>query len=101
MRKQACGLSLVIALSTCTVGPDYQRPMVDVPVDWRISEQEVRESADSRWWLQFNDPVLVTWLPRHGLRSFPASMVLCGLIFFPWCIVRLVQSWSPCLAHQG
>ena len=42
----------------CTVGPDYKRPEVAVPADWRVQEHEAREVADTDWWLQFGDPVL-------------------------------------------
>lgn len=40
------------------VGPDYRRPAVDAPSSWRFAENEVKELADTRWWEQFNDPVL-------------------------------------------
>lgn len=58
MGKWAHVLSLLIVLGGCTVGPDYQRPMVDVPAGWRVNEQEAQELANSEWWRQFNDPVL-------------------------------------------
>ena len=41
-----------------TVGPDYKRPGVDMPVSWRYEAKEVRELANTAWWEQFNDPVL-------------------------------------------
>ena len=40
------------------VGPDYQRPTIDVPAAWRLDEQEAQELANTAWWQQFNDPVL-------------------------------------------
>lgn len=50
--------ALPLLVAGCTVGPDYRRPAVDVPVDWRLSEQEAKELTDTDWWRQFNDPVL-------------------------------------------
>lgn len=58
MRKLASILSLLIVVGGCTVGPDYRRPTVDTPANWRVDEQEARKLADSEWWRQFNDPVL-------------------------------------------
>lgn len=58
MRNLWTILILVIFASGCTVGPDYKRPSVDIPTDWRVNEQEARELADSEWWRQFNDPVM-------------------------------------------
>ena len=42
----------------CAVGPDYERPDIDLPPDWRLAAGEAGELANSRWWTQFDDPVL-------------------------------------------
>ena len=47
-----------IALTSCTVGPDYVRPTVDVPAAWRIDYPKASEVANTRWWKQFGDPAL-------------------------------------------
>jgi multidrug efflux system outer membrane protein len=40
------------------VGPDYVRPVVDSPVDWRVDYAAAAEVANTRWWQQFDDPIL-------------------------------------------
>jgi outer membrane protein, multidrug efflux system len=45
-------------LSACAVGPDYKRPDVESPQDWRIDYPKAAEVADTRWWEQFGDPAL-------------------------------------------
>lgn len=57
----AAGLAL--AAASCTVGPNYQEPKIDVPANFTgAKEADVAESepgADlSVWWRQFGDPVL-------------------------------------------
>ena len=42
----------------CTVGPDYVRPPVPTAQAWRIDYPKAAEVANTRWWEQFNDPVL-------------------------------------------
>jgi len=42
----------------CTVGPDYRRPEVGTPPAWRIEVQQAAGIANTRWWQQFDDPVL-------------------------------------------
>ena len=54
----AVALMLVAPLSGCMVGPDYQRPDVDVPVSWRLGAAEASEISNIAWWDQFQDPVL-------------------------------------------
>lgn len=58
MAKRLCTVLALALLSGCTVGPDYQRPTVDMPKDWRVQAREARDLADTDWWRQFNDPVM-------------------------------------------
>lgn len=55
-------LSLAAALlaSACTLGPDYQRPELDVPEGWRQMDTAEQESlANTPWWKLFQDPELL------------------------------------------
>ena len=56
--KKAIILLVAVALAGCMVGPNYQRPSVDVPPNWRLGDQEAKEVANTAWWEQFQDPVL-------------------------------------------
>jgi multidrug efflux system outer membrane protein len=49
---------LTLTLFGCAVGPNYQRPSVDVPQAWRFEDKEAKEVANTAWWEQFNDSVL-------------------------------------------
>jgi multidrug efflux system outer membrane protein len=40
------------------VGPDYTRPSVEVPADWRLPAGTMSELVNGAWWQQFGDPVL-------------------------------------------
>ncbi|MCI0667628.1 MAG: efflux transporter outer membrane subunit [Methylococcaceae bacterium] len=58
MRKLAF-FAISALLSGCfKVGPDYQKPEVDTPAQWRFEDREARDLSNSRWWEQFGDPVL-------------------------------------------
>jgi outer membrane protein, multidrug efflux system len=52
--------SLVAALplAGCMVGPDYVRPQVDTPAEYRFQPAETRATADVEWWREFRDPIL-------------------------------------------
>lgn len=49
---------LLFSLLGCTVGPDFVRPKVDSPENWRIDYAAAAQVSNLRWWEQFNDPVL-------------------------------------------
>ncbi len=58
MNKAWTILVVAIAIFGCAVGPDYKRPTIDSPAAWRFEEKEARDTANTAWWEQFNDPVL-------------------------------------------
>lgn len=52
------GCAMAFALAGCMVGPDYERPQVDLPGAFRFEAKATPSLADTRWWEQFQDPVL-------------------------------------------
>jgi multidrug efflux system outer membrane protein len=59
MRRHLYALgAAMLALASCTVGPDYRRPAVDAPQAFRFEEKDARDMANTAWWEQFGDPAL-------------------------------------------
>ncbi len=56
-RFLACAFLLMLT-GCMSLGPDYQRPDIDMPEAWRFEEKESKDLANTAWWGQFNDPVL-------------------------------------------
>src|SRR5258705_2202492 len=51
-------LAIAALLSGCMMGPDYSRPKIDAPAEFRFEPKAVAETANTEWWKQYNDPVL-------------------------------------------
>ncbi len=48
-----------LILSGCTiVGPDYKKPELELPDNWRIEPDNSAAIVELQWWKNFNDPVL-------------------------------------------
>jgi len=58
MRAAVRTVLLLLPLAGCTLGPAYVRPPVDNPAAWRVDYTEAADTANTRWWEQFGDPVL-------------------------------------------
>jgi outer membrane protein, multidrug efflux system len=58
MAPKSVIFTIIICLAGCMVGPDYHRPAVEVPQSFRYEVTDARETANTRWWTQFSDPVL-------------------------------------------
>lgn len=61
--QRSVQLLLALALTGCTVGPDYARPEINSPTAWRrppppLNTTAVADAANTLWWEQFGDPVL-------------------------------------------
>jgi len=57
--RRAVGVAAVLLVLTvaCTLGPDYKRPLIDTPLDFRDAETSTT-LANTGWWDLFEDPVL-------------------------------------------
>jgi multidrug efflux system outer membrane protein len=59
MRWRLPLLLLPSLLTACMLGPDYQRPELDVPPNYRQAVEQGENFANVPWWELFGDPVLV------------------------------------------
>lgn len=67
---------LLAVAASCTVGPDYQRPAVDVPERWRGGEKDTASLADLDWWALFDDPVLRDLIETALRSNFDVRLAL-------------------------
>jgi multidrug efflux system outer membrane protein len=52
------GTVSTLAAVSCNLGPDYKRPAIDTPAEFRASPAGGESVANLRWWDVFQDPVL-------------------------------------------
>lgn len=58
MLRKILTLLILLSFSSCIFRPQFHRPCVEVPENWRVETDEGCDIANLRWWQQFNDPVL-------------------------------------------
>ena len=58
MPKLAVFVVILATVTGCTVGPDYVKPELDTPEDWRFRIEDATGTVNTQWWEQFDDPVL-------------------------------------------
>jgi NodT family efflux transporter outer membrane factor (OMF) lipoprotein len=69
------GLMLVIALTGCTVGPDYQSPEIGTAPRWsapdggNVSSRTVEDAVDIAWWKRFRDFELTSLVERLASQN--------------------------------
>lgn len=56
MASRLLPLAAALILAGCTLGPDYQRPEMELPS--QLAARQSQAAIGDRWWKLFNDPVL-------------------------------------------
>jgi outer membrane protein, multidrug efflux system len=56
--RHSAAIALIAAVAGCAVGPDYERPTVDVPPSYRFEDAQARDTVNTVWWTQFGDKQL-------------------------------------------
>jgi len=56
--RSRIALAMMLLITGCTVGPDYVKPVVDVPPVFNNQDSNARQTANIAWWKQFQDPAL-------------------------------------------
>ena len=51
---------VLLVLSGCTLGPNFEEPVVETPETYRTPTQQTEDPEDLIWWELFDDPLLVT-----------------------------------------
>jgi multidrug efflux system outer membrane protein len=51
-------LMIILSLTGCAMGPDFKKPVLETPHNFRFSDSESKEAVNLNWWELFDDPVL-------------------------------------------
>ena len=71
-------VAICFALAACSLGPDYKRPDVAVPAQYRDAQQPAGEKslADLAWWDLYRDPVLERLIAVALERNYDVRVAL-------------------------
>jgi NodT family efflux transporter outer membrane factor (OMF) lipoprotein len=70
---------VLVVLAGCAVGPDYKRPSLDVPAEYRYPEAETNATgatsfADMKWWDVYQDEVLTGYIREALTNSYDTKI---------------------------
>ena len=68
MKKILAYTCIVALMASCTLHPDYERPAVETPEDWR-TPLSAENAIDISWWKQFGDPILDNLIEQSLLQN--------------------------------
>jgi NodT family efflux transporter outer membrane factor (OMF) lipoprotein len=62
--------AILLLLAACEVGPDYEKPVTDLPDHWLSGEAAPEAAMQAAWWRNFNDPVLTHLIEMAASGNF-------------------------------
>ena len=86
--RKTLAVSMTLLLGGCMVGPDYQKPPIELPMtfkegtQWQRAQANPQGALDSQWWLSYQDPILNDLIARsakanQSIIAAEAADVLC------------------------
>jgi len=63
------GAGFLLSVTGCAVGPDYEKPKLELPPSWNQEQQEQNNAMPVElkdWWVVLNDPVLESLIERSA-----------------------------------
>jgi outer membrane protein, multidrug efflux system len=88
--KRGMCVGALLWLSACRVGPRYQQPIVETPVEWKHVEEGPIQGCEpdplclGKWWLIFNSELLNS-LEERALRNNPNLYTA---------LARIAEAWA-------
>ncbi len=67
---------ILLLVSGCTLGPDFEEPVVDTPETYRSPVTRSEDLADLKWWELFDDPLLVSLVTNALLNNRDISIAI-------------------------
>lgn len=107
--RNALALASILALTACTVGPDYKGPRIAFPESWSSPSQPEQKPvsviADAplplNWWTLFNDPTLTAYI-EEGLKHNADIEIAAARVAEARAILRLADAnYYPEISGQA
>ncbi|HEY3180021.1 MAG TPA: efflux transporter outer membrane subunit [Casimicrobiaceae bacterium] len=100
MRRQAV-LAITALLSGCMMGPDYTRPKVDTPPEFRFEPNKVAETANTEWWKQYNDPALEALIAEALANNRNVKIAAANVVQAAGLLTQTRSALFPQVGYSG
>jgi len=94
---------LAVLLSACAVGPNYKRPVINSPANFRNAPAETSTNtlADLPWWELYRDPTLATLIGTALTNNHDLRMAIARVEQARAIAVQARSQFVPSVGYQG
>ncbi len=101
MRRLLVACASAAVLAGCMVGPNYTRPKVDAPADFRFEPKATAETANTEWWKQFNDPVLDALIAEALANNVNVKIAAANILQAAGLLTQTRSELFPQVGYSG
>jgi multidrug efflux system outer membrane protein len=94
-------LAFTALLAACTVGPDYVRPVIDVPDAFNNGDSNAHQSANIAWWKQFQDPVLDSLITEALANNRNIKIAVANIEQAAAVLTQTQSAFYPQIGYNG
>jgi len=98
---QLIALALVVLISGCMVGPDYERPAIDLPPTFRYEAADARETANAEWWKAFQDPALEALVDEALANNLTVKVAAANILQAAGVLTQVRSPLFPQITYDG
>jgi multidrug efflux system outer membrane protein len=92
---------IAASLAGCMVGPDYRRPAVDTPESFKYEEKDARDTVNTDWWKQFDDPVLDALIAEALANNRTVKIAAANIEQAAGVLMQTRASLFPQISYSG
>ena len=101
-KRSVISFAALAILAGCAVGPDYKKPAVNEPAQFRFTENQTTNSfANLPWWEVFQDPMLQKLIRTALTNSYDLKQAAARVEQARWQISVANSSFFPQINYSG
>lgn len=94
-------LLLLLLLTSCIVGPNYERPCVDIPESFFFETDDAKNTLDITWWHQFDDPVLEGYIEEALANNKDVQIAAANILNAIGLLIQIRADLFPQIGYSG
>ncbi|MBM5574999.1 TolC family protein [Deefgea sp. CFH1-16] len=100
--KYLTPLVAITLLSACAIGPDFKRPIAEIPDSFMFAPSSTGQQVlDTAWWRQFNDPQLDLYVEEAVLNNRNLAIALANVNAAEGELAVARSAFFPSIGYQA
>lgn len=93
-------LFFLLVFTSCIVGPNYERPDVDIPETFHFETEDAKNTLDITWWHQFDDPILEGYIEEALANNKDVQIAAANIVNAIGLLIQIRAELFPQIGYS-